>query len=556
MSRNFAFGGSDKSDDDIQKQFSIDPLDLQKVQAGSRPEPKEESIFDDSDFSLIEDDTDMSLIEDDTLDRIDEISLIDDALDNDSLISDDVSEFDDDLSGLFNSGSDSLIEENEEEFMPPPPPAPVVKQAPAPAPAHAAPVVPAMPAAPAAPAASSPFGSAQDSAFGATLETKTDASSMSILPIKNRKNFVPSAGYAIALRRLSDALIDESSELLLNGPKTIMQKKNGARIKLDIQFANVDEYHMAIEEGILSYVPDILPSENPADNLVEGRLFWDEDKSVPPVVARVHILLPPAAPYAHVTVAKKARKSLTLDDLIQRGSLSPNMAEFIKSLARAQVNILLSGVSGSGKTTLLEAIGKYFDSDERIITIEDTRELNFDNVGDALYLLSQTAKPGEDQSKLVTIDWLVRQANRMRPDRIIVGELRDKETSEFLIAANSGADGSISTVHAANPRRALDKMLLLASKGSSQTNEITVKREIAQTLQIIIQTAMVDGQHIVTHIEEISDTIRETTGQMTSQTLFRYDKSEKRHVAESQPSEQLTTYMEQRGVKYQNSWFM
>ncbi len=363
-----------------------------------------------------------------------------------------------------------------------------------------------------------------------------------------------SANYKNNARKLTEALSDESSELHMNGPTEILQKKEGGIVKLDISFDSMAEYNRAIDEVILEYVQD-KPRIADHKSYIEGILFWDEDKTVPPVVARVHVILPPASKAAQVTVAKKARWRLSLDDLVERGSLTYNMGEFIKSCSRGQVNILLSGVSGSGKTTLVEAIAEHFDANDRVVVIEDTSELQLNNAFDVSYLEAHPAAPGRPQSEEIGLEWLVRQANRMRPSRIIIGELRGGEASEFLIAANSGADGSMTTIHAESPRRALSQMVNLVLKGGGQASERTVKRDISETLQIVIQTSLIDGKHIISSIEEISNTIREQTGAMTSQNIFEYDRQTKRFLAKGRPSEDLVTYMEHRGETVNNDWF-
>jgi len=143
----------------------------------------------------------------------------------------------------------------------------------------------------------------------------------------------------------------------------------------------------------------------------------------------------------------------------------------------------------------------------------------------------------------------------MRADRVIVGEVRGSEMAEWLIAANSGAEGSMTTVHANSPRRCIDKILTLATKSLTSTSESQLKREIAATVDIIIQVGLVDGRHIVTAIEEISDTVTQSTALIQSNPLFEYDLVLGRHVSKGRPSEDLVSSVASHGVTLNPAWF-
>ena len=140
-------------------------------------------------------------------------------------------------------------------------------------------------------------------------------------------------------------------------------------------------------------------------------------------------------------------------------------------------------------------------------------------------------------------------------DRIIVGECRGAEMAEWLIAANSGAEGSATTVHADTPRRALDKILGLATKSPTSGSEGTLRREIAATIDIIVQTGLIDSRHVITHIEEVSNTIRQEAGIIATQTLFEYNRATGLHDVKSRPSDDLVSTLRQRGVPLQPNWF-
>jgi pilus assembly protein CpaF len=364
-----------------------------------------------------------------------------------------------------------------------------------------------------------------------------------------------------AARELLALLNDStSSEVIMNGPTSILYKKDGMRVHAkDIQFSSVEAYHQFIDDVVLDYTDtsDRIRSKNGEPKyLIEGQLTlpdW-EDETAPPLLARVHIIAPPVVPEAKVTIAKKSRYQLTLDGIVSNQSLSPQMGEFLRAIIRGRVTTIFSGLSGSGKTTLLEALSHTFDPNDRIIVVEDTPELRFP-VTDVVYLHSTSAKPGFDPAKVVSLEWLVQSTNRMRPDRIIVGEVRGAEMSEFLIAANSGADGSMTTMHASNPKLTLDKMISLAMKSSTSKSELGVARDIASTVQLIVQMSLIEGRHIITQIEEVTRTVRKETGGIVTQTLFEYDRNTNRFQPVQRPSAELTSYLQQRGVELDMSWF-
>ena len=356
------------------------------------------------------------------------------------------------------------------------------------------------------------------------------------------------------LKRITD---DESSEVLLNGPNEIMFKVNGTRYyDRDIKFADIETYHSVINTLIL-YETDTKDRIGSNFHLIEGQLELPdyENPEQPPLIARVHVIAPPVVKAAKVTIAKKAKTQFQIDDLQQRGAMSPQMAAFLKACARGRATVVFSGVSGSGKTTLLEAMSYHFDENDRVIVIEDTSELQLP-LADTVYLLSTSRKPSQDTSEIVTLEWLVSQANRMRPDRIVVGEIRGAELAEFLSAANSGADGSMTTVHASSPRQTIEKMLSFAIKSPSAKNEKSVYRDIASTVQIIVQTALVDGRHVISQIEEVSDTVLTNGNGIATTPLFEFNRNTGQFGSPGRPTDSLQQFLGQRGVKVDPAWFV
>jgi len=360
-----------------------------------------------------------------------------------------------------------------------------------------------------------------------------------------------------AIRLLELISADDSSEVLLNGPSEIIFKKNGQRFFADdIDFGDIETYHKVINTLIL-------PNTDTKDRigtdsfLIEGQLELpdlEDPDNMPPLIARVHIIAPPAVSAAKVTIAKKAKHQFDVDDLLSRGSMSMQMGAFLKAIAHGRATTVFSGLSGSGKTTLLEAMAHHFDPNDRVIVVEDTAELRLP-LADVVPLRSTSYKPGSEAKKVVSLEWLVQQANRMRPDRIIVGEVRGSEMAEFLSAANSGADGSMTTVHASSPRQTIDKIVSLALKSDSAKNQEAILRDISSTIQIIVQTALIDGQHIISHIEEISDTVIRGGAGVASNPLFEYDRNLGTFKAVGRPSEALSSFLAQRGVSVEPSWF-
>lgn len=343
---------------------------------------------------------------------------------------------------------------------------------------------------------------------------------------------------------------DTSSEVTINGPRSVGFKRGGQRFfSNDIDFIDVNTYHAIINSFLL-------PLTNTNDrigetpHLIEGQLVVQDTSGPnrPPLVARLHIVAPPAVDAAKITIAKKARTQYTIDHMVQSGTLTRDMALFLKDIARGRATIVFSGLSGSGKTTLLEALSREFDISDRIVLVEDTEELTLP-VSDIVPLRSHQARPGEDQRNSVTLEWLVRQANRMRPDRIIVGECRGAEFAEFLTAANSGADGSMTTIHASSPQQAINKMLSLSLKSDNVKSETSVLRDIASTVQFIVQMSLIDGRHVISQIEEVSNTVNANGLGIQTSPIFKYDRNTGRFSFENRPSDALQMFLKQRGVQ-------
>jgi len=347
---------------------------------------------------------------------------------------------------------------------------------------------------------------------------------------------------------------DECSEVLLNGPNECLRKVKGARWHCaEVSFGDAETYHRVLNEVVLSYC-DTRDRLDGSRVIVEGQLEIPGGGNRPPMLARVHIVAPPGVKYAKVTIAKKPRVAITLDDMAAAGTMSADESEFLKAVARGHKTFVVSGATGSGKSTLLQALTHHFDMNDRVVVVEETPELRLP-LGDVVYLKASLELPGMDESEIYSLEFWVKQANRMRMDRVIVGETRGPEMAEWLIAANSGAEGSATTVHADSPRRALDKILTLATKNSYATSEDQLRREIAATVDVIVQVGFVDGRHVITAIEEISNTVASQTGQIQTNTLFSFDRAKSAHVVRGRPSDAFTESLAIQGVPVNPLWF-
>jgi pilus assembly protein CpaF len=359
----------------------------------------------------------------------------------------------------------------------------------------------------------------------------------------------------LAITRMLDYIADdECSEVLLNGPNEISRKVKGVRYHCpDVSFSDTAAYHNVINEVLLANTdtPDRIDYQTV---VLEGQLKMESADESAPMIARIHVVAPPGVDCAKVTIAKKSRHDLNLDDLAANGTLSQASAEFLKAAARARKTLVVSGPTGAGKTTTLQAITHYFDPNERVVVVEETPELDLP-LGDVVYLRATLQKPGMDPTQIFGLDFWTKQANRMRMDRVIVGETRGAEMADWLLAANSGAEGSATTLHANSPRRALDKMLGLASKAEGGTSEAQNRKEIAQTVDLVVQCGLVDNRHVVLAIEEISETVSQATSQIQTNTLFEYDKARGALVARARPSDEFLQSMVSHGVAANPAWF-
>jgi len=296
------------------------------------------------------------------------------------------------------------------------------------------------------------------------------------------------------------------SEVMVNGPNRIYVEKNGQLARVPIKFDDNDHVLRIIDRIILPLGRRV-DADSPT---VDARL---------PDGSRVNaVVLPVSIDGPSITIRKFRKEKLTVDQLINYGSLTVIMAEFLRACVVCRLNILISGGTGSGKTTLLNVLSTNIPEDERIITIEDAAELQLQQEH---VVRLETKTPNIDGRGAVSIRDLVRNSLRMRPDRIVVGEVRGGEALDMLQAMNTGHDGSLTTIHANTPRDALSRLETLVMMAGMELPLKTVRQQISSAVDLIVQQSRLrDGTRLVTAITEVagmeSDTIVLTD-------IFRYE---------------------------------
>ncbi|MCW8835106.1 MAG: CpaF family protein [Rhodospirillales bacterium] len=310
----------------------------------------------------------------------------------------------------------------------------------------------------------------------------------------------------LGLGPLEPLLADDGvADIMINGPNQVYVEKGGKLRLTDIKFRD-NQHLLNICTRIVSRIGRRVDESTP---LVDARL---EDGS------RVNIIIPPLAiDGASVSIRKFSKVKFTLDDYAEKGSVSPAMAKVLKIAARCRLNILISGGTGSGKTTMLNALSQMIDEGERVVTIEDAAELQLQQP----HVVRLETRPAnlEGVGEITQRD-LVKNALRMRPDRIILGEIRAGEALDMLQAMNTGHDGSLGTLHANRPREALTRLEnMVAMSGVKLPNE-AVRQQIAAALDLIVQVSrMRDGGRRVTAITEVAGMEGEI---ITTQDLFTF----------------------------------
>ena len=288
------------------------------------------------------------------------------------------------------------------------------------------------------------------------------------------------------------SLLDDEdvTEIMVNGPKKVFVEKNGQLTKSNVAFDD-DDHVLRIIDRIILPLGRRVDSDSPT---VDARL--PDGSRVNAVVRPVSIDGP------SITIRKFRKDKLKTEDLINFGSLTRQMANFLEACVKARFNIIISGGTGSGKTTLLNVMSGFIPENERIITIEDAAELQLqqDHV-----MRMETKAANADGLHAVTIRELVKNSLRMRPDRIVVGEVRGGEALDMLQAMNTGHDGSLTTVHANTPRDAISRIETLVLMAGMDLPLKVVRQQISSAVDVIVQqTRLKDGRRMVTAVTEVA----------------------------------------------------
>jgi pilus assembly protein CpaF len=296
---------------------------------------------------------------------------------------------------------------------------------------------------------------------------------------------------------------DSVSEVMVNAHDKIFVEREGRLERTDATF--VDDAHvMRIIDKIVSQVGRRIDEASP---MVDARL---------PDGSRVNAIIPPLSLKGPtLTIRKFSRDPYTMDDLINFGSLNPQSAQFLAACVKGKLNVLISGGTGTGKTTMLNALSSFVPDDERIVTIEDAAELQLQQEH---VITLESRPPNIEGQGEVRIRELVRNALRMRPDRIIVGEVRGAETLDMLQAMNTGHEGSLTTIHANTPRDALARLETLVMTAGVELPHRAIREQIASAFDLLVQiTRLVDGSRRVSHVTEV---LRMESDVITLQDLF------------------------------------
>lgn len=300
----------------------------------------------------------------------------------------------------------------------------------------------------------------------------------------------------------------EISEIMINNHEEIFIEKNGIVSKSNLKFESQEK----LEDIIQSIVAKVNRIVNESSPIVDARL---KDGS------RVNIVLPPIALKGPViTIRKFPEKPLTIEDFIKFKSLTPEVSIFLEKLVRAKYNIFISGGTGSGKTTFLNVLSNFIPETERIITIEDSAELQINNVPNLVSL--ETRNPNTEGKGEISIRELIKSSLRMRPDRIVVGEVRGEEALDMLQAMNTGHDGSLSTGHSNSTKDMLSRLETMVLTGADLP-VVVVRQQISSAVDILIHLSRLRDHS--RKIVEITEIVGFKDGEIELNPLFKFEET-------------------------------
>ena len=311
---------------------------------------------------------------------------------------------------------------------------------------------------------------------------------------------------------LLDSIIkdDTITEVMINGPENVFIEQNGRLFKLDKQF----ESQRRLEDVIQRIVGLAGREVNQANPICDTRL---------PDGSRVNVVLPPVALCGPtVTIRKFSKTPMTIDKLIQYGSITQEIADKLEMLVKAKYNIFIAGGTGSGKTTFLNALSNYIPKDERVITIEDSAELQITGIDNLVSL--ETRNANASGAGAITIRDLIKSSLRMRPERIVVGEVRGGEALDMLQAMNTGHDGSLSTGHANSTEDMLSRLETMVLQGAAGLPLEAIRQQIASAVDIIIHLSRLRDKSRKTM--EITEVLGYENGKIILNPLYVFEEDE------------------------------
>ena len=332
------------------------------------------------------------------------------------------------------------------------------------------------------------------------------------VPIEQWALIVKQVYSAIRGFGLLDAIMadDDITEVMINGPEDIFIEKKGCLQKLDQSF----ESESRLEDIVQKIVGLAGREVNQANPIVDTRL---------PDGSRVNVVLPPIARNgATVTIRKFSKTPMTTEQLIKFGSITQDIANVLEKLIRAKYNIFICGGTGSGKTTFLNALSNYIPKEERVITIEDSAELQIVGIDNLVSL--ETRNANASGAGQITIRDLIKSSLRMRPERIVVGEVRGAEALDMLQAMNTGHDGSLSTGHANSTKDMLSRLETMVLQGAEGLPLEAVRQQIASAIDIIIHLSRLRDHSRKTM--EITEVIGYENGEIILNPLYRFEEDE------------------------------
>lgn len=358
-----------------------------------------------------------------------------------------------------------------------------------------------------------PLSRLSDEELEENIEKMVNVKAASLgLTVNERLDIVEKIYSSIRGFGLLDSIIsdDTITEVMINGPDDIFIEKNGRLLKLEEHF----ESERKLEDIIQRIVGLAGREVNQANPIVDTRL---------PDGSRVNVVLPPISlKGAIVTIRKFSKTPMTMEQLIRYGSITPEISEVLQTLVKAKYNIFICGGTGSGKTTFLNALSNYIPHDERVITIEDSAELQIAGVDNLVSL--ETRNANASGAGQITIRDLIKSSLRMRPERIVVGEVRGGEALDMLQAMNTGHDGSLSTGHANSTKDMLSRLETMVLQGADGLPLEAIRQQIASAVDIMIHLSRLRDHSRKTM--EITEIVGFENGQIILNPLYVFEEDE------------------------------